>query len=241
MNRKKSTKKKKTVKREKNVKKEIARHIDHTNIDPNATKAQIIKTCDEAKYFGFRGVCVNPEWTGLTAKELLKSNIETIVLIDPPMGQSSHLQRVRLCEAAKRHGADELDIVVNVVDIKYGRQNRVLDDLKEICQILPTKVIIGSGYLTDNEIEDVSRIVKKAGAFCVKTSTFKDPLDHFELGEKARHIQIMKKAAKSLKIKAAGKIRTFEDLKLMLDAGADIIGTSSSLRIIEEVGKKIGE
>ena len=113
----------------------------------------------------------------------------------------------------------------------------ILKDLREISQILPTKVIIGSGYLTDKEIQEASEIVKESGAFCVKTATEKDPLDNLELDEKAKHLRIMKESAPGLKIKAAGGIRTLEDLVMMIENGADIIGTSSGVKIIEEFNK----
>lgn len=216
----------------------IAKVIDHTNINPEAKAEDIKKTCQEAKEYGFRGVCVNPEWVKLVAEELRGTDIIPLVLIDPPVGQSSHEKRVKMCQKAKQDGAQELDIVISVVDVKCERFDKVFQDLKEVCEILPTKVIIGSGYLTDEEITKASELVKKAGAICVKTSTFKDPLDHFELLEKARHLGIMKKAAPGLLIKAAGKIRTLDDLKMMLKAGADIIGTSSSVRIMAEAQKK---
>jgi deoxyribose-phosphate aldolase len=150
------------------------------------------------------------------------------------MGLSPHFKRVEIAKIAKKDGADELDVVMNIIDLKYERYDDILQDLKEICKILPTKVIIGSGYLTDEEIKKASELVKKAGAFCVKTATEKDPLEHIELKEKARHLQIMKKAAPGLKIKASGKIRTYKDLLMMVEAGADIIGTSSSVKIMRE-------
>jgi deoxyribose-phosphate aldolase len=213
---------------------EIAKLIDHTNIKRGALAKDIIKTCQEAKKYGFRGVCVNLEWVKLASQQLKGTGIKTIALIDPPMGQSSHSKRIKLCKKAKREGADELDVVMNIVDLKYERYDKILKDLKEICQILPTKVIIGSGYLTDKEIEIASKLVKKAGAICVKTATFGDPLEHSELKEKARHLKIMKKSAPGLLIKASGKIETLKDLKRMLKAGADIIGTSSSVKIMKE-------
>ena len=218
--------------------KQIAKIIDHTNIESGATAKDIKKTCQEARKYSFRGVCINPEWVKLTRKELKDTSIDVIVLIDPPMGQSSHAQRVRMCKKAKKDGATELDIVMNITDLKYGRYNKVLKDLKEICKILPTKVIIGSGYLTDDEIKKASQLVKKAGAVCVKTATAKDPLGHSELKEKAKHLGIMKKAAPGLSIKAAGKIKTLKDLKKMVKAGADIVGTSSGVKIIKEAIRK---
>ena len=215
-----------------------AKIIEHTNIRTSATEKEIKKTCQEAEKYGFRGVCVNPEWVKLCQEELEGTNIKIIVLIDPPMGLSSHLKRVEECKKAKKDGASELDIVMNIIDMKYERFDEVLEDLKEITKILPTKVIIGSGYLTDKEIEKASELVKKAGAFCVKTATEKDPLEHIELKEKAKHLQIMKKGAPGLKIKAAGKIRTLKDLNMMVKAGADIIGTSSSVEIMKQYRRK---
>ena len=224
-----------------NKQKNWAKYIDHTNINPQATAQDIKKTCEQAKYFKFRGVCVNPEWVKTAANELRDADTRLTALIDPPMGLKLHSERKELCEKAKENGANEIDIVINIIDIKYGRYDKVLNDLKVICEILPTKVIIGSGFLTDDEIRKASELVKQAGAICVKTSTFKDPLDHFELLEKARHLRLMRDSAPGLLIKAAGKIRTFEDMKMMVEAGADIIGTSSSVAILEQAPKKHDE
>ncbi len=211
----------------------IAKIIDQTNIREGATKKEIIKTCQEAKVYGFRGVCVRPEWVKLAKQELKGTNIKVIVLIDSPIGDSPHLQRAGLCQKAKKDGADELDVVISIPDIKHERWEKTLKDLKEICKILPTKVIIGSGYLTDEEIKKASEIVKEAGAICVKTATEKDPLNYFELKEKARHLKIMKESVPGLLIKASGNIKTLKDLKMMVKAGADIIGTSSGVDIMK--------
>lgn len=216
----------------------ISKYIDHTNISPEATEQDIKKTCLEAKEYGFRGVCVNPEWISLVSQELKETGLKAIVLIDPPMGESSSGDRVKMCEKAKQDGADELDVLIKVNDLKHDKFDLVLNDLKAICSILPTKVIIASGYLTDPEIKKASEMVKQAGAICVKTSTYKDPLDHFELLEKARHLTLMKQSAPDLLIKAAGKIRSYDDALMMINAGADIIGTSSGIRIYEEGQKK---
>jgi deoxyribose-phosphate aldolase len=222
----------------KNKNLKIAKIIDHTNINPKAKKEDILKTCQEAKKYGFRGVCVRPKWVKLVARELKGTGIKTIALIDPPIGDSPHKKRVKMCKRAKKDGADELDVVMSIPDAKHGRWEKILKDLKEICKILPTKVIIGSGYLTDKEIIKASQIVKKAGAICVKTATEKDPLEHRELKEKFYHLKLMKKGAPGLLIKAAGGIRTLRNLKSAIKAGADIIGTSSGAEIIEVVIKK---
>jgi len=217
--------------------KNIARTIDHTNIDKKATKEDIIKTCQEAKEYNFRGVDVNPEWTGLVAEQLKGTKIKVIILIDPPMGLSSHEERINQVKRAKKDGADEVDVVMNIIDLKYERYNDVLNDLSRISKILPTKVIIGSGYLTDEEVRKASELVKESGAICVKTATEKDPLDKLELREKAKHVRIMKDAAPGLLIKASGKISSLKSAKMMIEEGADIIGTSSGVSIMKELKK----
>jgi len=174
----------------------------------------------------------------LVSKELKGTPIKTIALIDPPIGDSPHQKRIKMCQRAKKDGADELDVVMNIVNAKHERWEKILKDLKEICKILPTKVIIGSGYLTDKEIIKASQIAKKAGAFCVKTATEKDPLEHRELKEKFYHLKLMKKAAPGLLIKASGGIRNLKDAKEAIKAGADIIGTSSGVKIIKELKRK---
>jgi len=212
----------------------IAKTIDHTNIKKDATRESIEKTCEEAKEHGFHGVCINPEWVSLVSEKLKGTEVKTVVLIDPPMGLSSHEQRMEVCKKAKEDGADELDVVMNIVDLKYERYEKVLEDLKEICSLQDTKVIIGSGYLTDGEIEKASQLVKEAGGVCVKTATEKDPLEEREVEEKAHHLQLMKENAPGLLVKASGNIRNYRQAKYMVDNGADIIGTSSGVEIVKE-------
>ncbi len=212
----------------------FAKYIDHTNIAKNAKAGDIKKTCAEAKKYGFHGVCVNPQWAKLVGQELKGSGVKTVVLIDPPIGDSSFQKRLAWAKKAKNNGADELDVVINITDVKHERWQKILKDLKAICRLLPTKVIIGSGYLTDEEIAKASQLVKQAGAFCVKTATSKDPLENREIKEKARHLKIMRKNAPGLKIKASGNIRTLGDLKEMIKAGADIIGASGGVKMMEQ-------
>jgi deoxyribose-phosphate aldolase len=218
--------------------KNLEKIIDHTNIKVKATKEDILRTCQEAKKYGFRGVCVRLEWVKLVAKELKGTGIKTIALIDSPIGDSPHRERIKMVKKAKNDGADEVDVVLPLPDVKHERWGKILKELKEICKILPTKVIIGSGYLTDEEIIKASEICKKAGAICVKTATEKDPLEHRELKEKFYHLKLMKKGAPGLLIKASGGIRTLKDVMGAKKAGADIIGTSSGVEIIEELKRK---
>ena len=209
----------------------IALRIDQTNIDPKASLSDIKKTCAEVKKYGFRGICVNPQWVAAAKEELRGFPARVICLVDAPIGDSSHEERMQICLTAKNNGADELDVVASLPDIKHDRWEDVYKDLAEICKILPTKVIIGSGYLADKEIALVARLAKQSGAVCVKTATSKDPLEERELKEKAWHLEIMKKNAPGLLIKASGNIKNAKEAKAYVRAGADIIGTSSGPKI----------
>lgn len=214
--------------------KNIAKVIDQTFLKKRASEDELKKVCEDSKKYNFRGLCVYPEYTKL-AKDLLKdTDIKVITLVDEPTGSSLHKKRIEMVEKAKKAGSDEVDVVMKIDDFKNGKYDEVLEDLREICKILPTKVIIGSGYLTNEEIKKASEIVKESGAICVKTATLLDPLDNSELPEKAKHVKIMRESAPGLLVKAAGGIRTLSDLKMMLKAGADIIGTSSGVEIIKE-------
>lgn len=215
----------------------INQYIDHTNIKLDAKKEDIIKTCNEAKEYQFRGVCIRPKYVKLVANELRGSGVKTVVLIDDPIGDSSHEERMKIAKKAVNDGADDLDIVANVVDIKHERWSKIEKDLKDVCKLHDTKVIIVSGMLTDEEIAKVSSIVKKAGAICVKTATGKDPLENREMAEKARHLKIMRENAPGLLIKASGNIKTLKDIKAMIKAGADIIGSSSGVEIMKGLKK----
>ncbi|MFA7142050.1 MAG: deoxyribose-phosphate aldolase [Candidatus Paceibacterota bacterium] len=216
---------------------ELNKYIDHTKIGKAVKKEDILKATKEALHYNFRGVCVNPKWVKLAKKELKDTDIKVVVLIDEPIGDSDSKKRIEASKKAVQDGADELDIVLNIPFVKHEKWDQVLRDLKAICKIQNTKVIIGSGYLTDEEIAKTSQTVKKAGAICVKTATSKDPLENRELEEKARHLKIMRKNAKGLLIKASGNIKTTADALLMIKAGADIIGTSSSVKIMKNYGK----
>ena len=215
----------------------VASLIDHTNIELSATPKDIKKLCAEALEYNFRGVDVRPKYVKLVKKEVTGTDIKVVVLIDAPIGISSTAERLKVCRQAKVDGADELDVVINLVDVKYERWGNILKDLKAITKILPTKVIIGSGYLTDEEVIKASQIVKQSGAICVKTATEKDPLERRELIEKAHHLQLMKKGAPGLLIKASARISTLDDVKLMVKNGADIIGTSSGVKIMSGFNK----
>ena len=209
----------------------ISKMIDHTNLHANATKDDIVQLCREAKQYGFRSVCINPRWASVAKEELKGTNINVDVVIDWPVGASLVKARVEEAKAAKKAGANEIDPVLDVGDFKMGNYDLVLKELKEVAKVLPTKLILETGYLTDEEIAKASAIVKEAGCYCVKTSTGMDP--KVGIDEKIRHIKIMREAVgPDFPIKAAGGIRTIEDAERGVAAGANIIGTSSALKII---------
>jgi len=213
----------------------IAKLIDQTFLKKGASDDEIKIISEETKQYNFRALCIFPEHTKLAKEMLQGTDIKVTTLIDEPTGTNSHKERIRMVEEAKKNGSDEIELVMKIDAFKNKRYDEVLDDLKILCQILPTKVIIGSGYLTDEEIRKASELTKEAGAICVKTATIDDPLDNKELFEKAKHIRIMKEIAPNLLIKASGSIRTLSDVKIMIVNGADIIGTSSGVEIVNEV------
>jgi len=209
----------------------IAKTIDHTNLIAGAEVKDIIQTCLEAKQYGFRGVCINPKWVGLVKKELKNTEIKTVTVIDWPCGASPTEVRVFAAKSAKKDGADEIDPVLDIGNLRMGNYDAVLKDLKALAKILPTKVIIETGFLSEEQIRKASELVKKSGAICVKTSTGLDP--KIDVNTKVLHVKLMREAVgNDFLIKAAGGIKTIEDAKKMIEAGADIIGTSSSLKIL---------
>ena len=145
----------------------VASLIDHTNIELSATKNDIKKLCTEAIQYNFRGVDVRPKYVKLVRQLLMGTKIKVVVLIDAPIGVSSFKDRLKVCRKAKTDGADELDVVMNLVDIKHERWNNILKDIKAISRLLPTKVIIGSGYLTDEELVKASSIVTTVSGWLI--------------------------------------------------------------------------
>lgn len=212
----------------------IAKVIDQTFLKKGAREEEIKRVCEECVEYGFRALCIYPEHVKWSKEFLKNTSVKVTALIDAPTGADLTEKRKELIKEAKRDGSDEIELVMKIDAFKNKKYEEVSADLNELCKILPTKVIIGSGYLTDEEIKKASEMVKNSGAICVKTATVNDPLDNFELAEKAKHIRIMRESAPGLLVKASGAIRRFSDAKMMLEAGADIIGTSSGVEIVKE-------
>lgn len=218
---------------------QIAEMIDHTLLNPYSKETEIEKICDEAIEYDFHSVAVNPYYTKTCVKKLKKHDQGVTVTIGFPLGQNTKKIKKAEAKQAKRLGADEIDMVMNIAAFKDGKKQEVKQEIKEISKSaknLPLKVIIETGYLSNQEIKESIEMIKDTDADYVKNSTGFGPI-----GANIEHICLMKKAAdEKLGIKAAGGIRSYGDVAIMVAAGADRIGSSSSVKIIETVksGKK---
>ncbi|HTX43737.1 MAG TPA: deoxyribose-phosphate aldolase [Methanocella sp.] len=211
---------------------EFARHIDHTNVRPDATENDIIKLCDEAKEYGFASACVASCWAALANDRLRGSGVRACCVIGFPFGSGASYAKASEAWAAVDAGADEVDAVMNFGYLKSGRVDEVRRELSALVSVTrgaTVKVIIEACYLTDEEKVLAVRLIRDSGAAYVKTSTGYGP-GGATLGD----VALIKKEAPGIKIKASGGIRTFEAAKQFLEAGASRIGTSSGPRIIEE-------
>lgn len=210
----------------------IAKFIDHTNLRADATEEDIKKLCQEAKQYGFRSVCVHSSLVKAAKKELKGTDIKVVAVVDWPYGGAPTEVRVFQAKIAKKDGADEIDPVMDIGNFKMGNYGEVLNDFKALAEILPTKVIIETGFLTDEEIKKASQLVKEAGCYCVKTSTGVEP--KIDIEKKVLHVKLIREAVgPGFQIKAAGGIKSMEDAKKLVAAGATIIGTSSGVEIIK--------
>ena len=214
--------------------KQLAKYIDHTLLKPNISEQDIVRVVNEAKKYGFRALCIPPFWVP-KVKELLKGNTDTKVatVVGFPLGYVPKETKVYETRLYIEIGADELDVVMNISAFKSGLYDYVESELREIVKAADghfVKVIIGTDYLTDDEIIKAAEIAVKAGAHVVKTNT------GFGLrGASLNDIKLIKKVVndKAL-IKAAGGIRTAIDALKFIKSGAHIIGTSSGVKIVEE-------
>lgn len=198
--------------------------IDHTNLKPNATHDDIFKLCEEARRFHFRGVCILPFYVPYVSKHDLK--VSTV--IDFPFGCAS--QKVIEAENCVNEGADELDVVWNQAAFANIKYLQVLKELISIVKLgIPVKVIVEECNLNNDGLRLAHNIVNDSGAFCIKTST-----GYGRHGASLNTVRLWKSLDSDLKIKASGGIHTREQAVLLLDAGADIIGTSHGVEIMEE-------
>lgn len=220
--------------------KELAGLMEHTNLKPQATPDDIKKLCEEAKKYGFRSVCVNPLNVWYARKLMLeKSPVIVCSVCGFPLGATTTGTKMHEAREAVSNGASEIDMVMNVGAMKAGDHRAVQSDIEGVVAASDgalVKVIIECCLLTDSEKRTACEIVKNSGAAFVKTST------GFSTGGATESdVRLMRDAVgPSFGVKAAGGIKTLADAQKMVDAGADRLGTSSSVAIIDELVKRQG-
>jgi deoxyribose-phosphate aldolase len=217
--------------------KQLAECIDHTLLSATATSEQIKQLCEEAKTYGFHAVSVNPRWVALAADQLHGSQVAVGGVVSLPLGADSTKIKVAQAREAIFAGADEIDMVADLAAIIEGDSpylSRQLQAVLKVCRSMRPpvllKVIIESAALRREQKIFICEIADKCGVDFVKTSTGMNPAG----GATVEDIKLMKENAPNCKIKAAGGIRTAKQALEMLEAGADRIGTSSSVEIINE-------
>ncbi len=211
----------------------LNKYIDHTLLKADATKEAIIKLCNEAKEYNFKTVCVNPCWIGECVKQLKDSDVKVCTVVGFPLGAMTSAAKAYEAKQAIELGADEVDMVINIGRLKDNDLDYVTKDIqmvKEACGNHVLKVIIETCLLSDEEKLKACDCIKAANADFVKTST------GFSLhGATVEDVALLKNYVKdSLKVKAAGGVKTTEDLHKMIEAGADRIGTSSGTSLINK-------
>ena len=215
--------------------KELTKMMDSTNVKATATKDEIEKLCREAIQLGFHCAVVNPVYVKFASKHLENSNVKVCSTVCFPFGIS--LPEIKALEAVKavEEGAEELDMVINLSAFKSGDYEFVKQDIAAVLDIkrlskdIIVKVIIETDYLSREEKILACKLVKEAGADFVKTST-----GLFGKGATIEDVKLMRQTVgNSMGVKAAGGIRTYADAVAMIEAGANRIGTSSAVAIIE--------
>lgn len=209
-----------------------AKMFDHTLLKPEATKAQVEKICDEALQYSFASVCVNSYYTKFVAEKLAGSDVKVCTVVGFPLGQMSTKAKAAETEIAVADGAQEIDMVINVGALKEGSFDVVLQDIKAVkaaCGDALLKVIIETCLLTDEEKVKACELSKEAGADFVKTST-----GFSTGGATAEDVALMRKTVgPELGVKASGGIRNKETAEKMAAAGANRLGTSATIAILE--------
>ena len=209
----------------------LNKYIDHTNLKPAATQADIEKLCADAREWDFASVCVNPCNIPL-AKELLKgSNVKVCTVIGFPLGQNTTAVKAAETKDAYDMGCEEFDMVINVGKLKDGCQDYVRDEIKAVVEAAQgrlVKVIIETGLLTDEEKAIATRLACEAGADYVKTCTGVS-----QGAATVEDIKLMKaNLSNGAKLKASAGIRSYADAQALIEAGAERLGTSAGIAII---------
>jgi len=212
----------------------VARLIDHTNLRPEATPSDIVRLCEEAREFGFGAVMINACYVALASEQLRASLVKVGAVVGFPLGATLTSVKVFETEQMLRLGAREIDMVMNIGWLKAGWREQVLSDIGAVAELVHghgalLKVILETGLLTDDEKLVACEISERANADFVKTSTG-------FLGGVARveDVALMRRAVR-IGVKASGGIRTAAEARALIEAGADRLGTSSSVKIVAEL------
>ena len=213
---------------------QLSKYIDHTNLKPMAQKMDIEKLCTEAARWQFASVCVNPYNVPL-AKALLKgTDVNVCTVIGFPLGANTTTIKVMEARGAYENGCDEFDMVINIGALKDGLYDYVRDEIKAVVEAVEgrtVKVIIETGLLTEYEKSMATKLACDAGAQFVKTCTGVSP------GKATvEDVKLMLENIpeyEDVQVKASSGIRTYEDAIALIEAGAERLGTSSGIAIIE--------
>ena len=205
--------------------------IDNTLLKADATKEEIIALCKESKAYSFKSVCINPSFIELAKKELEGSDVLVCTVIGFPLGAMTTEAKVFEAKDAVNKGADEVDMVINISKLKDGDDEYVYNEIRQIKEAIGNtclKVIIECCLLTDEEKVRACLASKKANADFVKTST-----GFSKWGAKIEDVALMRKTVgPKMGVKAAGGVRTHEELLEFVEAGATRIGTSSGAKLM---------
>jgi deoxyribose-phosphate aldolase len=213
----------------------LAKLFDHTLVKAPVTEEMMAKICSEAKELNVCMAAINPYWVPFCKKQLEGTDIHVGAAIGFPLGQNTTAVKVFECEDSLKNGADEIDYMINLSDVKDGHWDAVESEMQQLTDMshkygVPCKVILETCYLEDDQIVKICEIAKKTGIDYVKTSTGMGPG-----GATVHHVKLMKDTVgDAVKVKASGGIRSWADCKAMLEAGAERIGTSASVKILEE-------
>ncbi len=216
------------------TKSSIAALIDHTVLKAETSQKQVETICEEAITYSFAAVCVNPTFVEFVSKKLKNSSVKTCTVVGFPLGANTTEIKVKETQIAIGQGAQEIDMVINLDKLKAGNHQFVEKEIKSVVDASEgaiVKVIIEACFLNENEKKMACELSKAAGAHFVKTST-----GFGSGGATVADIKLMRQVVgNELKIKASGGIRSFSDAKALIEAGADRIGCSSSIAIINAI------
>lgn len=216
----------------------LATYMDHTLLKPEATAADIDRIVSEARQYGTASVCVNPYWVARVAAGLAGSGVKTCTVIGFPLGATSTASKVAETRDATAHGAQEIDMVINIGELKAGNDDAVRSDISAVANAAHEagallKVIIETCLLSDEEKRRACKLSVAGGADFVKTST-----GFSTGGATTADIALMRETVgPELGVKASGGIRTLEAAEAMIEAGATRLGVSAAASILEEVNE----